>query len=120
MGRPHTILVVEDDPALRQLYWQALTFEGFRVITAEDGATALDCVQHAGPSLVILDLHVPRISGWELHTQLRRLPQTRRVPVIVVSGSDPADIVSEAAAYFPKPVPVHELVDEVYRHLPAA
>ena len=117
MTRPRTILVVEDDPELRQLYWQALTFEGYHVITAEDGATALDCVRVAPPALVILDLRVPRLSGWEFHRHLTDSPSTRHVPVIVVSGADASEVVSEVAAFFQKPMPVQQLVEEVQRQL---
>ena len=66
MKRRKTVLVVEDDGALRHLYWQALTFEGFHVVTAEDGLTALDCMRHAPPSVVVLDLNVPAVPGGEI------------------------------------------------------
>ena len=120
MARRKTILVVEDDPALRQLYWQALTFEGFHVLTAEDGVTALDCLNHEKPSLIVLDLNVPRLSGWHIHRELMSRPDTRSIPIIIVTGVDPADVASQATALLVKPVPVHQLVQEIYRHVHAA
>src|ERR671918_768990 len=119
MRRTKTILVVEDDPQLRQLYWQALTFEGFHVITAEDGQTALECLDHQLPALVVLDLNVPRVSGWDIHRELMSKPETRKIPIIVVTGADPADVAAQAAALLVKPVPVYQLVEEIYRHVEA-
>jgi DNA-binding response OmpR family regulator len=117
MRRKQTILVVEDDAALRHLYWQALTFEGFHVITAEDGLTALDCLRHQTPALVVLDLNVPRVSGWDIHREMMANPETRNVPIIVVTGTDPADVAAQASGLLMKPVPVHQLVQEIYRHV---
>lgn len=119
MRRKNTILVVEDDPALRHLYWQALTFEGFHVITAEDGLTALDCLRHQTPSLVVLDLNVPRVSGWDIQREMMSNPKTRNVPIVIVTGTDPADVASQAASLLVKPVPVHQLMQEVFRHVHA-
>ena len=117
MQREKTILVVEDDPSLRHLYWQALTFEGFHVITAEDGETALDCMRHQAPALVVLDLNVPRVSGWGIHREMMANHETRQIPVVVVTGTDPADVAAQAASILLKPVPVHQLVEEIHRHL---
>jgi CheY-like chemotaxis protein len=115
--RRRPVLVVEDDPSLRHLYWQALTFEGLQVITAEDGLTALDCLQRAAPSVVILDMNVPRLSGQELHQKMMADPKTRDIPVIVVAGTETAaDVAARAAALFQKPVPVQALVEEVRKH----
>ena len=119
MRRKKTILVVEDDPQLRRLYWQALTFEGFHVITAEDGQTALECLDHQLPALVVLDLNVPRVSGWDIHRELMAKPETRKIPIIVVTGTDPADVATQAAALLVKPIPVYQLVEEIYRHVEA-
>ena len=117
MRRSKTILVVEDDPELRHLYWQALTFEGFHVMTAEDGITALDCLSHTRPDVVVLDLNVPRLSGAQIYREIMANPETRTIPVIVVTGADPADVVSQATALFRKPVLVYQVVEEIHRHV---
>lgn len=119
MRQQKPILVVEDDPALRHLYWQALTFEGFDVITAEDGLTGLDCLRHQTPALVVLDLNVPRLSGWDIHREMMSNPELRHVPIIIVTGTDPLDVAAQATALLVKPVPVHQLVQEIYRHMGA-
>ena len=121
MKRRKTVLVVEDDGALRHLYWQALTFEGFHVVTAEDGLTALDCMRHAPPSVVVLDLNVPAVPGGEILREMAANPGLRKIPVIVVTGSElAADIATQAAAFFVKPVPVYEVVEAIQRHVNAA
>ena len=117
MRRKKTILVIEDDATLRQLYWQALTFEGFHVITAEDGLTALDCLRHQTPALVVLDLNVPIVSGWDICREITSNPDTANIPIVVVTGADPADVATQAAALLVKPVPVYQLVEEIYRHV---
>jgi DNA-binding response OmpR family regulator len=115
MRRPKPILVVEDDPALRHLYWQALTFEGFVAIAAEDGATALEYLRRNRPAAVVLDLNVPRLSGWQLHRELSSNPQLRDVPVIVVTGTEAVDLATQVSALLMKPVPITRVVEEVRR-----
>ena len=117
MRRKKTILVVEDDATLRHLYWQALTFEGFHVITAEDGMTALDCLRHQTPALVVLDLNVPIVSGYDICREITANPETADVPIVVVTGADPAAVATQAAALLVKPVQVYQLVEEIYRHV---
>ena len=119
MKRRKTVLVVEDDAALRHLYWQALTFEGFHVVTAEDGLTALDCMRHSPPSVVVLDLNVPAVPGGAILREMGAHPELRKIPVIVVTGSDPADVATQAAAFFTKPVPVYQVVEAIQRHVSA-
>lgn len=121
MKRRQTVLVVEDDAALRHLYWQAMTFEGFHVVTAEDGLTALDCMRHSPPSVVVLDLNVPGVPGGEILREMAANPELRHIPVIVVSGSEEAaDIAHQAAAFFRKPVAIYQVVEAIQRHVSAA
>jgi len=120
MRRNETILVVEDDRSLRHLYWQALTFEGFHVISAWDGIIALECLHHTRPSLVVLDLNVPGLPGGEILREMRAQPGMREIPVVVVTGADPADVAAQVAALFVKPVPVCQVVEEVQRQVNTA
>jgi DNA-binding response OmpR family regulator len=97
-----------------------LTFEGFHVLSAEDGMSALRCLSHTIPAAVVLDLNLPRLSGWQLHTELAANPDLRHVPVIVVTGADPADVAAQASALLVKPVSVSKVVAEVRRVINAA
>ncbi len=82
------ILVVDDDPQARDLYARLLSerFPGFPVVTAEDGQNALDWLQVEAPSLVILDLSMPRVDGFTVLERLRGDPRTRTTPVFVLTG----------------------------------
>jgi signal transduction histidine kinase/DNA-binding response OmpR family regulator len=82
------ILVVEDDAAAREVIVEVLTSEGYAVITAADGAQARLLVATSLPELVILDLMLPKVSGFELIADWRSNPRTADLPVFVLSSKD--------------------------------
>ena len=90
LGSPmeQSILVVEDDDGTREMIHEALSAEGYRVALAADGEQAYDLVRSTLPSLVILDLLLPRISGLELLTRWKADPRTAGLPVFVLTGKD--------------------------------
>ncbi len=82
----HKILVVEDEPDIRELLRYSLAEEGFVVEEAGDGAEALDRITRRAPDLVVLDLMMPRMSGLELCRRLRASADTAALPVMVVTA----------------------------------
>ncbi len=82
------ILVVDDDPQARDLYSRLLTgrFPGFPIVALEDGQAALDWLRSDAPSLVVLDLSMPRVDGFTVLERLRADPRTRTTPVFVLTG----------------------------------
>ena len=82
------VLVVEDDPQAREMMQRALRREGRAVVEAENGRVAFECVTKAVPSLILLDLMMPEMDGFEFMRQLRLRPECRQVPVIVVTAKD--------------------------------
>lgn len=84
--RAPLILVVEDDPSVQNLLTILLESEGFAVITARDGLEGLVKMELAHPSLVILDLMMPNVSGDRVLEEIRSDPRLASVPVLVVSG----------------------------------
>jgi CheY-like chemotaxis protein len=82
------ILVVEDDPQLRELYRHALRTAGYVVAAVEDGADALRHIEHSRPALVVLDLALPRLDGRDVNQELKSRPDTSTIPVVVVSGTE--------------------------------
>jgi len=81
-----TILVVDDDPAVRQLMRRILEKEGHTVIEAENGRIGLERITERAPSLILLDLMMPEMDGFEFVARLRKHEVWREIPVIVVSA----------------------------------
>jgi signal transduction histidine kinase/CheY-like chemotaxis protein len=82
------ILVVEDDTATREIIAELLTAQGYTVTTAEDGEQARTQMAAAVPELVILDLMLPKVSGFELLAEWRSKPRTADLPVFVLTSKD--------------------------------
>ncbi|MEA3249757.1 MAG: response regulator [Patescibacteria group bacterium] len=80
------VLIVEDDVFLRKILATKFGKEGFEVRVAEDGVEALDMLRQAKPSLVLLDLILPKVSGFEVLTEMRTDEGLKDVPVIVLSN----------------------------------
>ncbi|MDB5100271.1 MAG: domain S-box protein [Cyanobacteria bacterium RYN_339] len=82
------VLVMEDDPDARGLYRELLGARGCRVVEAEDGTQGIAAIAHELPALIILDLMMPKMDGFEVLAWLRRQPHARHVPVVVVTARD--------------------------------
>ena len=101
------ILIVDDDPDVRQLIGELLEEEGYVVAGAANGQVALDLMRSGvEPSLILLDLMMPQLDGWAFRQEQLRDPQLRRVPVVIASASGfsresidaelaPADVLSK-------------------------
>ncbi len=87
------VLVVEDDPASREMLSRVLTREGYEVAEAENGSVALERIAERRPELILLDLMMPVMDGFEFLEVLAREPQLASIPVIVITAKDltPAD-----------------------------
>ena len=90
------VLVVEDDPQTREVLSEMLTEQGYQVSTAEDGAQARDKIARALPALVILDLILPKMSGFQLLSEWRSALRTAEMPVFVLTNKD---LSSEEESY---------------------
>ena len=80
------ILVVDDFEDNREIYAQFLRFSGYRVAEAVDGLDALAKAADLRPDLIVMDLSLPRLDGWEATRQLKNDPVTRAIPVVALSG----------------------------------
>jgi two-component system phosphate regulon response regulator PhoB len=117
-----TVLVVEDEAALVTLLRYNLEREGFNVVEARDGEEALLLAREHKPDLVLLDWMLPHVSGIEVCRQLRRLPDTRSVPIVMLTArGEDADKVrgldSGADDYVTKPFSPSELIARLRAHL---
>jgi CheY-like chemotaxis protein len=88
---PRSVLVVEDEDALRRVVRDLLERDGFIVYEARDGAQALDEIDRAAPDIVVLDLDLPRLDGYGVLSHLRSRPATRDLPVIVLTAKGDED-----------------------------
>lgn len=118
---PH-ILIVEDEPAQREVLAYNIEAEGFRVSRAENGDEALLLVDEETPDLIVLDWMLPSVSGIEICRQLKARPETRDVPVIMLSArSEEVDRVrgleTGADDYMVKPYSVAELLARIRTQL---
>jgi CheY-like chemotaxis protein len=109
------LLVVEDDEQLRRLYGRVLRAAGFDVREAADGLEALRCIDERAPDAIILDLILPRVSGFGVLHDLTTHASTRHIPVIVVTGTDEPVSQYAVAAVLRKPVSPEDLVQAVRR-----
>ncbi len=82
------ILVVDDDPGTREMLRRTLSREGWTVRQAENGAAGLEEVARSRPAVILLDLMMPQMNGFEMLTELRRNELTRDVPVVVITSKD--------------------------------
>jgi CheY-like chemotaxis protein len=85
------VLVVEDDPDTRNLLCKKLELEGWSVTSAEDGQAALRCVAERRPALILLDLMMPRMNGFEFIAELRKVGSWRSIPIVVVTARHLSD-----------------------------
>ena len=105
------VLVVEDDPALRELYRSSLRVAGYAVVAVSDGIDALRRVERERPDAVVLDLGLPRLNGRDVHRELRSAPDTKDIPIVVVSGSDTSDLnPDDFACVLRKPISADALL----------
>jgi len=92
-----TVLLVEDDTVLQELYLERFANSGMNVLQAFDGMQALDMVdKHGEVNLVLLDIMLPKLSGYDVLARLRHDPKHKDLPIIVVSAL--ADIDDQARA----------------------
>jgi CheY-like chemotaxis protein len=110
---------VDDVEDARIIYGRYLRFHGFRVITAADGADALRAVQREHPDAILLDLSMPRVTGWEVIRSLKGSFYTHRIPIIAVSGYQAREsaLREGADSYLEKPCTPQTALRELQRLL---
>jgi CheY-like chemotaxis protein len=117
---PQQLLVVDDDPDIRELMSEALAFHGYEILTAVNGQEALDQVAKHMPDLLLLDIKMPGIDGYEVIRRLKSQEATRSIPIIVITAS-PVDkdrdrvrvLGMGATQYITKPLSIESLVREI-------
>ena len=116
------ILLVEDQLELRQMYAQQLELSGFDVIQAGNGADALTQTGTYSPDVVLMDLSLPVLDGWEATRRLKNDERTAHIPVVALTSHDGSGELQRATRagcdwFVPKPCPPGALVAEIRRVL---
>lgn len=124
MPKGRTILVVDDSPTVRKLIAGKLEKSGHEVFCAEDGIAAMSHLEGVVPDLVLLDITMPRMDGYEVCKRIRSNDQTKDVPVVMISGKDGffdkvRGRMAGTSGYITKPFGPETLMKAVEQHLKA-
>jgi two-component system cell cycle response regulator DivK len=116
------VLIVEDQSDLRQLYTEHLTLSGFDVLEAGNGADAIRATASRLPDVVLMDLSLPVVDGWEATRRLKADARTAHIPIVALTAHDGAGELKRATDagcnwFVPKPCPPDALITELRRVL---
>ncbi len=121
-GRQPKILVVEDNQDNREMVVKVLKFNGYEVVEAVDGEEAIRKARAENPDLILLDIYLPKIDGYEAAKRLKGDSDLRHIPIIALTAHAMKGNREEALAvgcdgYIPKPINVRELPKQIERFL---
>jgi CheY-like chemotaxis protein len=119
IGSSLPILVIDDDQAMRDMLETVLLDEGYSVILARNGKEGLELAARQRPALVLLDLMMPVMDGWQFLEAIKQMPEFANLPVLLLSAS--RQLASTARqnpvkAYIPKPFELVKLLDYIDRY----
>jgi len=95
---PQTILIIDDDDAMADVLGQRLGRQGYEILVAASGQQGLALARGQAPSLVLLDLRLPDVDGFNVCQELADSPETCTIPVIILSGMERPDIIRRSRA----------------------
>ena len=116
------ILVVEDNEMLQEILVERLSFRGFEAIAAPNGQVAIELAQSANPDLILMDMSLPVLDGWEATRRLKADPATNHIPVIALtahalSGDRDKSLQAGCDDYESKPVNFTRLLEKMNHFL---
>ncbi|MDD5199474.1 MAG: response regulator [Terrimicrobiaceae bacterium] len=116
-GRP-VVLVVDDDPAVRELMSRSLTKEGYEVQVAADGRAGLELARVAKPAVIVLDVLMPGMDGWAVLSELKNDPELHSIPVILATMLEEKEMgfALGAQEYLTKPIERERLISVIRRY----
>ncbi|TLS49538.1 response regulator [Paenibacillus antri] len=117
-----TILLVEDNEMNRDMLTRRLERKGYRVVSAEDGKEGVELATRLLPDVVLMDLSLPMLDGWEASRRLKSAPETKHIPVIALTAHAMAEDEEKAYAagcddFDTKPVVLERLLDKIGKAL---
>jgi len=116
------ILYIEDNPGNRMLVQRILLVEDYEVFEAEDGPTGIEIALREKPDLILMDMNLPDLDGYELTRRMRAIPELATTPIIamtanVMQGDREKTLAAGCSGYIPKPIDVDELPNQIARFL---
>lgn len=122
MNNQPKILIIEDDELVRKVLHFRLQKEGYDVFQAKDGGEALELIAENHFDLLLVDIMLPYVGGLEITQKVKSNPQTKGIPIIVVSANGLENVILEAFAlgaddFIAKPFNLPELIIRVKKHL---
>jgi CheY-like chemotaxis protein len=120
--RTHRVLVVEDEKDNMDLFCQILEFHGCQVLKAGDGREAINMAQSEKPDLILMDLSLPALDGWEATRTIKAIPQVANIPVVALTahamvGDRERALEAGCDGYISKPIEVARFFDELRGYL---
>ena len=115
---PRKVLIVEDNQDSRELVVKVLKSKGYLTIEAEDGEEALEKARAEKPDLVLLDISLPKLNGYEVAQRLKAMEEFQEIPIVAftahaMKGDREKVIVAGFEGYISKPVNIRELPDQI-------
>jgi two-component system cell cycle response regulator DivK len=116
------ILIVEDDALNRDMLARRLTWEGYQVETAANGAQAVELASSALPDLILMDVGIPLLNGWQATQRIKTQPETLHIPVVALTAyALPEDRTKSLAAgcddYETKPIDFPRLLNKIQLYI---
>ena len=117
-----TVLLVEDNEDNLRIYSTILTYSGYRVVEATDGEAALVAARSESPAMILMDISIPKIDGWEVTRRLKADPATASIPIVALTAHALASDQAMARevgcdGYIAKPAEPRTVLEEVRRRI---
>ncbi len=112
------VLVVEDNEDNRELVIKVLSHRGFEVVGVENGREALNRLEEVAPDVILMDINLPGMDGYEVTSRIRATTKFAAVPIIALTahamrGDEAKSLAAGCDAYIPKPINVRSLADQI-------
>ena len=119
----YTVLIVEDNPKNMKMMRDLMRVQGYQTLEASDGPSGLDMARQHRPDLVLMDIQLPQMDGYEVTRRLKAGDDTKHIPIIVVTsfamrGEEEKARQAGCDAYISKPIDIRRLVETVQKFLP--
>ncbi len=119
----YTVLITEDNPKNRKVFKDILSVHGYKSIEAVDGEEGYKMAKEHKPDLILMDVQLPGIDGYEVTRRLKSEDDTKDIPIIIVTSFAMAGEENEARAagcndYLSKPINIHQFIETIKKYLP--